>query len=180
MKRLLSLRTAAAAVALLAMTFATNASAIAADELQGIARQVRKELVTLPYYGVFDNFAFRINGTTVTLEGAVTRPTLAKSAERVVGQIEGVDKVENNIEVLPVSPNDDRIRIAVYRSIYYHPNFTRYAIRSVPPIHIIVKNGDVELVGVVNSEMDKQVAGIQANGVSGVFSVTNNLVVEND
>jgi hyperosmotically inducible protein len=132
----------------------------------------------LPYYNVFDWLQFKVDGTKVTLSGDVTRPTLKKDAERVVQRIDGVSELINEIEVLPVSPNDDRIRLAVYRAIYYHPNFTRYAIRSVGPIHIIVKNGDVRLLGVVDTEADKNVAGLQANGVSGVFSVTNDLVVE--
>ena len=157
-----------------------NALPLAAAEgnLSNLERQVRHELVMLPYYGVFDNFSFRVDGSKVTLMGEVTRPTLKTSAERVVSRLEGVEKVDNQIKVLPVSPNDDRIRIAVYRAIYYHPNFTRYAIRSVPPIHIIVNNGDVTLEGVVASKADKDLANIQANGVSGVFSVTNNLRVE--
>jgi hyperosmotically inducible protein len=153
----------------------------AADaKLSNIERQVRHELVMLPYYGVFDNFTFRVDGSKVTLMGEVTRPTLKTSAEKVVAQLEGVEKVDNRIKVLPVSPNDDRVRVAVYRAIYYHPSFTRYAIRSVPPIHIIVNNGDVALEGVVATKFDKDVANIQANGVSGVFSVTNNLRVESE
>ena len=154
------------------------ASALGAQQLTRIERQVRHELVMLPYYSVFDNLSFRVNGPTVTLMGSVTRPTLKSSAENVVKQIEGVETVENQIEVLPVSPNDDRIRVAVYRAIYYHPSFTRYAIQAVPPIHIIVKDGDVSLEGVVATKGEKDIAGIQANGVAGVFSVTNNLMVE--
>lgn len=153
----------------------------AADaKLSNLERQVRHELVMLPYYGVFDNFTFRVDGSKVTLMGEVTRPTLKTSAEKVVAQLEGVEQVDNQIKVLPVSPNDDRVRVAVYRAIYYHPSFTRYAIRSVPPIHIIVNNGDVALEGVVATKFDKDVANIQANGVSGVFSVTNNLRVESE
>ena len=152
--------------------------AATAQELSGLARQVRHELVMLPYYNAFDWLQFKVDGTKVTLMGEVTQPTLKASAERVVKRIEGVSEVVNEIEVLPVSPNDDRIRLAVYRAIYYHPTFTRYAIRSVGPIHIIVKNGDVRLLGSVDTEADKNIAGIQANGVAGVFSVTNDLVVE--
>ena len=147
---------------------------------QGMSRlenQVRHELVMLPYYSVFDHMAFQVDGSKVKLMGKVTRPTLKKSAERVVEKLENVSQVENNIEVLPVSPNDDRIRIDVYRAIYYHPTFTRYAMQAVPSVHIIVQNGDVTLEGVVDNETDKNIAGIQANGVAGVFSVTNNLVV---
>jgi hyperosmotically inducible protein len=132
----------------------------------------------LPYYGVFDNLAYRVDGYNVTLMGQVTRPTLKSSAENVVKDIEGVQKVVNNIEVLPVSPNDDRLRLALYRSIYGHTALNRYALNAVPPIHIIVKNGNVTLEGVVANEMDRNIANVQANGVSGVFSVTNNLRVE--
>jgi hyperosmotically inducible protein len=141
-------------------------------------REIRHELVMLPYYGVFDNLAYKVDGYNVTLMGQVTRPTLKSSAENVVKDIEGVQKVVNNIEVLPVSPNDDRLRLGVYRSIYGHTALNRYALNAVPPIHIIVKNGNVTLEGVVANEMDKNIANIQANAVSGVFSVTNNLRVE--
>jgi hyperosmotically inducible protein len=110
--------------------------------------------------------------------GQVTRPTLKSDAENVVKRIEGVEHVNNQIEVLPVSPNDDRIRRAVFRAIYSDPTMDRYAIQAIPPIHIIVKNGNVSLEGVVATEADKNIAGIRANGVSGVFSVKNNLTVE--
>jgi len=143
-----------------------------------IVREVRHELVMLPYYGVFDNLAYRVDGSTVTLMGQATRPTLKSDAENVVKRIEGVEHVKNEIEVLPVSPNDDRIRRAVYRAIYSDPTMDRYAIQAIPPIHIIVKNGNVSLEGVVATEADKNIAGIRANGVSGVFSVKNNLTVE--
>jgi hyperosmotically inducible protein len=143
-----------------------------------ISREVRHELVMLPYYGVFDNLAYSVNGSTVTLMGHVTRPTLKSDAENVVKGIEGVDRVINNIEVLPLSPNDDRIRMAVYRAIYGDPVLNRYALQAVPPIHIIVKNGNVTLAGVVASENDRNVANIRANGVPGVFSVKNDLRVE--
>lgn len=143
-----------------------------------IERQVRHELVMLPNYDVFDNLAFRVDGYKVTLLGQVREPTLKSAAARVVKDIEGVESVDNQIEVLPVSPNDDRIRVAVYRAIYGHTALNRYSLRAVPPIHIIVKNGNVTLEGVVANEGDKNIANIQANGVSGVFSVTNNLQVE--
>jgi hyperosmotically inducible protein len=132
----------------------------------------------LPWYGVFDNLAYKVDGYNVTLMGQVTRPTLKSSAENVVEKIEGVEKVTNNIEVLPVSPNDDRLRLALYRAIYGHTALNRYAIQAVPPIHIIVKDGNVTLEGVVANEMDKNVANVQARSVPGVFSVTNNLRVE--
>lgn len=143
-----------------------------------IVREVRHELVMLPYYGVFDNLAFRTDGTTVTLLGQVTRPTLKSDAENVVKDIEGVEKVVNQIEVLPLSPMDDRIRLATYRAVYGTPGLDRYGLNAVPPIHIIVSNGKVNLEGVVANEADKNLAGVKANGVSGVFSVTNNLRVE--
>src|SRR6516164_669473 len=142
-----------------------------------IIREVRHELVMLPYYGVFDNLSYRVDGNTVTLFGQVTRPTLKSDAENVVKKIEGVERVINNIEVLPPSPNDDRIRQAEYRAIYGFPSLNRYALAAVPSIHIIVKSGRVTLVGVVDNEGDKNAAGIQANSVPGVFAVTNDLQI---
>lgn len=153
-------------------------TSLGAAELEGVERQVRHELVMLPYYSVFDNLAFQVRDSTVTLAGQVTQPTLQSAAERVVQRIEGISEVINKIEVLPVSSNDDRIRSAVYRAIYYHPVLSRYAIQTVPPIHIIVKNGDVTLEGVVHNTAEKNIAGVQANGVAGVFSVVNSLAVE--
>jgi len=143
-----------------------------------LAKEVRHELVMLLYYNIFDNLAFRVDGSTVTLMGQVARPVLKSDAENVVKKIEGVEKVVNNIEVLPISPNDDRIRIAVYRAVYGQSSLQRYGFQSVPPIHIIVNNGNVTLEGVVANEGDKNLANIAANGVSGVFSVKNNLRVE--
>lgn len=143
-----------------------------------LEREVRRELVTLPFYSLFDHFAFRVDGYTVTLMGKVSRPTLKSDAENVVKRIEGVEKVENQIEVLPLSPNDDKLRLALYRAIYGHSALQTLAIRAVPPIHIIVENGNVTLEGVVASEMQKNIAGLQGNGVGGVFSVKNNLRVE--
>jgi hyperosmotically inducible protein len=143
-----------------------------------VAREVRHELVMLPYYGVFDNLSYRVDAGTVTLMGQVTRPTLKSDAEHVVQRIEGVTRVINNIEVLPLSPSDDRIRLAIYRAVYGQPQLNRYAMNAVPPIHIIVNNGKVTLEGVVANEGDKNIAGIQANQVPGVFSVQNNLQVE--
>ena len=142
-----------------------------------IAREVRHELVMLPYYSVFDNLGYKMNGYTITLEGQVTNPAVKTDAEKSVKKIEGVEKVVNNIEVLPVSPMDDRIRRAVYRAIYTQPGLDMYSLRAVPTIHIIVKNGHVTLTGAVANQGDKQRAGIAANGVSGVFSVTNDLLV---
>jgi hyperosmotically inducible protein len=132
----------------------------------------------LPYYGVFDNLAFQVNGGTVTLLGQVTRPTLKSDAENVVKRIEGVSNVVNKIQVLPLSDFDWQTRRSEYRTIYGDPNFTKYAFQAIPPIHIIVDNGHVTLVGVVDSEGDKNLAGIRANSVSGVFSVNNELTVQ--
>ena len=143
-----------------------------------LEREVRHKLVMLPYYNVFDNLAFRVDDGTVTLLGQVSRPTLKADAERVVKSIEGVERVKNEIEVLPLSPEDDRIRIAAFRAIYGEPPLDRYALQAVPPIHIIVKNGHLTLEGVVANEADKNLAGIRANSVRGVFSVTNHLRVE--
>ena len=141
-------------------------------------RAIRHELIMLPYYGVFDDLAFRVDGVRVILTGQVTRPTLKSDAESVVKRVEGVGSVDNQIEVLPLSPNDDQIRLMEYRAIYYHPALDRYAMRAVPPIHILVKNGNVTLVGFVASEADKNLAGLYTNGVPGVFSVKNDLQVE--
>lgn len=164
-------------IALFALTLAAL-NLPAAEPRTRIERQVRHELVMLPYYGVFDRLAFSTDGRTVRLTGEVTRPTLKSSAENVVKEIEGVETVENNIKVLPLSPNDDRIRLAVYRAIYGHTALNRYALQAVPSIHIIVENGKVTLDGIVNNDGDRNIANLQANGVSGVFSVQNNLQVE--
>jgi hyperosmotically inducible protein len=142
-----------------------------------ISREVRHELVMLPYYGVFDNLAYTVNGGVVTLYGQVTNPTLKSDAANVVKKIEGVTKVDNRIEVLPLSQIDDQTRRAEYRAIYGDPSLNRYAMQTVPPIHVIVDNGKVTLVGVVDNETDKNLAGVRANAVPGVFSVTNNLQV---
>jgi hyperosmotically inducible protein len=142
-----------------------------------IIREVRHELVMLPYYGVFDNLAYRVDGSKVTLFGQVTKPTLKSDAERAVKKIEGVELVDNQIEVLPLSPTDDQIRRAAYRKIYSNPALQRYQMGAVPPIHIIVKNGNITLVGVIDSDADKNLAGIAANGVPGSFKVTNDLTV---
>lgn len=143
-----------------------------------MVRKIRKELVTLPFYGVFDNLAFEYEGGIVTLYGQVSRPTLKKDAARVVDRVAGVDQVINKIEVLPLSNFDDRIRIAVYRAIYRQPGIDRLSLQAVPPIHIIVKNGNVTLEGVAPNKGDATRAFIAANSVPGVFSVKNNLRIE--
>ncbi len=143
-----------------------------------LERQVRHELLMLPYYGVFDNLEYRVEGDHVALFGEVTRPTLKSDAENTVKRIEGVRSVTNNIRVLPLSPNDDRIRIAVYRAVFRQAGLFRDAMGANPSVHIIVENGNVTLVGVVANKMDYILANHGANGVPGVFSVTNNLRIE--
>jgi hyperosmotically inducible periplasmic protein len=143
-----------------------------------LQREVGHELVMLPFYGVFDNLAYKVEGNTVTLMGQVTRPTLKADAETAVKRIEGVENVNNQIQVLPVSENDDRIRMAEYHAIYGEGPLDRYAMQAVPPIHIIVSGGNVTLEGVVANQMDKTMAVTRAKGVPGVFSVTDNLRVE--
>jgi hyperosmotically inducible protein len=143
-----------------------------------LQREIRHELVMLPYYGVFDHLAYRLDGMKLTLVGQVTRPTLKSDAERVVKRIEGIEMVANEIEVLPLSAHDDRIRLATYRAIYGHPVLHQYSIRAVPPVHILVKHGNVTLEGVVLNQLDSTVAYQQSLSVPGVFSVTNRLVTE--
>jgi hyperosmotically inducible protein len=143
-----------------------------------VAKETQHEILMLPFFDVFDNIEFRVDGNNVTLMGQVTRPMLKSDAESVVKGIEGVESVTNQIEVLPVSPNDDRLRVALYRAIYGFSALQRYALPVIKPIRIIVKNGNVTLEGVVNNEADKNVVKLRADGVHGVFSVTNNLRVE--
>jgi osmotically-inducible protein OsmY len=182
----------------LALLIATGGLGAAPEEITGMARQIQRQIVTLSNYGVFDDISFGFQGSSVILRGQASRPTLRKSAERVVSRIEGVEQVINEIEVLPVSGNDDRIRAQVYARIYGHPTLSRYdrnrgtprwvspsrvasGITNDPPrgshaIHIIVKNGDVRLEGVVNTAGDKVMAGMQANSTPGVFAVSNDLI----
>jgi len=143
-----------------------------------VEADVERELMLLPYYSVFDFLAFRVEpGGTVRLLGQVVRPTLKSDAERRVKRVGGIDQVINDIEVLPVSPSDDAIRLAVARNIYNSTALDRYGFQSQPPIHIIVKQGRVTLEGAVDSESDKAVAGLKAREINGVFDVKNNLTV---
>jgi hyperosmotically inducible protein len=142
-----------------------------------IQKEVRHELLMLPYLGVFDNLAYKVDGYNVTLMGQVTRPVLKSDAENAVKRIEGVEKVDNQIEVLPTSPMDDQLRRSLYRAIYGYAALEKYSLGVQQPIRIVVKNGHVTLEGVVDNEGDKNMAGLRANGVAGVFSVTNNLQV---
>ena len=160
---------------------AVSASPSAGQETkanQNLVREVRHQLLLLPYYSVFDNLMYKVDGDHVTLEGQVTRPTLKSDAEAAVKSIEGVSGITNNIEVLPPSPMDDQLRRALYRAIYGDPTLSKYGWSSMPSIHIIVKNGHVSLEGVVDNETDKNLAGVRANSVPNVFEVKNNLVVK--
>ena len=142
-----------------------------------LIKGVRHALIMLPYYGVFDNLAFRLQGRTVILEGQVLTPTLKPDAERAVKKVEGVEKVVNNIEVLPPAPMDDQIRHAVFRAIYDYGPLFKYKNNPNPPIRIIVRNARVTLEGVVDTETDKGLCTLRANQVPSVLSVTNNLRV---
>jgi hyperosmotically inducible protein len=169
-----------AVVVLLCAVFAVAASAQQKDpRTRRIEIEVQNELLSLPYYGIFDLLAFKVEpGATVRLLGQVVRPTLKADAERRVKGISGIEQVINDIEVLPVSPGDDRIRLDIARNIYRTESLERYGFQSQPPIHIIVKNGRVRLEGSVDSESDKAVAALKAREVGGVFEVTNNLTVD--
>jgi hyperosmotically inducible periplasmic protein len=174
-RRMISL---AAAVSVLSLPLAgQNQREISPQAEQRIQKEVRHELVMLPYLDVFDNLAYKVDGYDVTLIGQVVRPSLKSDAENAVKRIEGVEKVINQIEVLPVSSVDDQLRRRLFRAIYGYPALQRYALPTIKPIRIIVKNGHATLEGVVDTDSDKNLVGIRANGVSGLFSVTNNLVV---
>ncbi len=176
----MKLRTLSVALAVLILgtaILAQQAEQAPARSTERITREVRHELLMLPYLGVFDNLAYKVDGFNVTLMGQVTRPTLKSDAENVVKKIEGVEHVDNQIEVLPLSPMDERLRRQLYRAIYGYPALQKYAMGVQQPIRIIVRNGKVTLEGVVDNDSDKNIANIRANSVSGVFSVTNNLQV---
>jgi len=172
-RRMLSL---AAAVSVLSLPLAAQRE-ISPQAEQRIQKEVRHELVMLPYLSVFDNLAFKVDGYDVTLLGQVVNPTLKSDAENVVKRIEGVEKVVNQIEVLPPSPMDDQLRRKLFLAIYGYPALQKYALPTIKPIRIIVKNGHATLEGVVDKDTDKNLVGLRANGVPGLFSVTNNLVV---
>ncbi len=150
------------------------------DATARISREVLHEMLMLPFYSVWDNLEYQVNGSTVTLLGQVVDPTTKTDAEKAVKGIEGVEKVVNNIEVLPASGADDRIRRAEYHVIYGFDGLSKYSWGTVPSLHIIVKIGHVDLVGVVDNATDKNMAEIQAKSVPGVFSVKNELQVANE
>jgi hyperosmotically inducible protein len=164
-------------VALLSVSAFAQNNQVPQKAEERIKKEVRHELVMLPFLTVFDNLAYKVDGYNVTLMGQVTRPTLKSDAENVVKHIEGVEKVDNQIEVLPLSPMDNQLRRRLYRAIYGYPTLQKYDMPTIKPIRIIVKNGHATLEGVVDSEADKNLAGLRANGVPGLFSVANNLVV---
>jgi hyperosmotically inducible periplasmic protein len=173
LRRMLSL---AATVSVLSPPLAAQREVSPKTE-ERIQKEVRHELVMLPYLNVFDNLAYKVDGYDVTLLGQVVNPTLKSDAENAVKRIEGVEKVINQIEVLPLSPMDDQLRRRLFRAIYGYPALQRYALPTIKPIRIIVKNGHATLEGVVDSDSDKNLVGMRANGVPGLFFVTNNLVV---
>ncbi len=164
---------------MLALLLAIPVFLSAADKpMKDLSERVRHELVTLPWLGVFDHLTFQMEGDKVILAGQVNRPTLRTDAERVVKRVVGVVAVSNQIEVLPLSPFDDRLRLATLRSIYSFPALQRYGLGVIPGIHILVKNGNVTLAGAVSSTGDAQLAYLRAMQVPGVFSVSNQLTVE--
>jgi hyperosmotically inducible protein len=165
-------------MAVMATVLAAPSLLLASKAQKTLEEQVRHELLMLPYYSVFNELSFKVDGNTVTLMGSVTRPVLKSDARNVVKRIPGVASVDDKVEVLPLSRFDDRIRLAELRAVYGNSALFRYNLGAIAPIRIIVRNGHVTLEGVVANQMDKNVAGIAANGVAGVFSVTNNLQVK--
>ena len=173
--KLRSFLTAGALLAIPALVYASGPNVVQPVSLE---QKVLHAINMLPYYGVFDDLSFRVDGNKVTLFGEVARPVLKSDAESAVKHIEGVGAVENQIEILPLSQFDNQIRMRAYRAIFGFGGLSRYSMGTHPSIHIIVKNGNMTLVGVVANSMDRQLAYMQANGVPGVFSVTNELRVE--
>ena len=169
---------AAAACLLTGSLFAVHGAVDPNATPKDIQNQVRSKLGNLPYYGVFDNIAFQVNGTQVTLMGQVVTPVLKDDAANAVKGVAGVTSVTNEIEVLPPSDMDMALRRAIFRAIYNDPAMTRYAMEPVPSIHIIVKNGNVTLIGVVASQTDGNIAYVRANSVPGAFAVNNDLQVD--
>jgi hyperosmotically inducible protein len=154
-----------------------RAGTATSPNVSAIANQVQHNLAMLPWYGVFDHLDYNVNGTEVTISGQVIseHATTKDDAGKFVSSIPGVTKVVNNIEVLPPSPFDNQIRRAEYRTVFSQADLGRFTLGAIPQVHIIVKNGHVALEGVVMNQMDKNMAGIFANTVPGVFSVENNL-----
>lgn len=172
------------AIAIIGFTFGgaqAQSSVIAGkSSARGIERQVYKQIIKLPYYGVFDNIAYRVDGDTVTLYGKVLQPTTRRSAERVVEKIAGVETVVNNIEVLPLSNFDDSIRLRTLRTFQNGGSLYRYFTGASPSVKIIVDRGNITLEGYVANRGDYNLMNILAKGVPGAFSVKNNLIVEKE
>lgn len=179
MNRVLTLA-AAFILAAGAVVAAPDTTGKSEQSYQQVVKQVRHELVTLPYFGVFDNLAYRVDGATVTLYGQVVRPSTRKDAERRVARIKGVERVVNQIEVLPLSSFDDSVRVNTYRALARTGGLYRYLLGTNPSIRIIVNRGHLTLEGIVAHQGDKNLANVVANGISGAFSVTNNLRTERD
>jgi hyperosmotically inducible periplasmic protein len=166
-----------AATALLAAAKPAQDNTAAPKSQDRVVQEVRHELLMLPYFSVFDYIAYRVDGGTVTLTGEVVRPSLKSDAQNAIKHIEGVDRINNQIEILPPSSMDDGLRIRLFHEIYGYPALEKYALGVQKPIRIIVKNGHVNLEGVVDSEADKNLIGVRANSVSGIFGVVNDLQV---
>jgi len=166
-------------MALMVFEFGLRAVRAQSIDSYGLSEQVRKQLVTLPYYGVFDNLEYKIDGSTVTLSGQVVRPSTRSDAGARVKRIPGVERVINNITVLPLSSMDSGLRRRLYRAVFSFGGLSRYSMGTNPSIHLIVDNGHVTLEGVVDNKTDSDMAYLRANGVPGVFSVTNHLRVSN-
>jgi osmotically-inducible protein OsmY len=177
MRRAIFAITVMACIVIFLHAVAQGDKKFSAKAQERITKEVRHRILSLPDFGTFDNIAFKLNGYDVILYGQVVQATLKDDAEKVVKKIEGVERVDNRIEVLPTSGNDDRIRRDVFNAIYRYAPLQHYGVGSNRPIRIIVNHGNVALEGVVDRESDKNMAGIQANSVPGVFSVKNNLVV---
>jgi hyperosmotically inducible protein len=167
---------AAAAVSAASFAYASGPAPVQ----KSMEEKVRHELNMLPYYGVFDDISFRVDGDKVTLTGQVWQPVLKLQTESAIKHIEGIRQVDDQIEVLPLSNFDNQIRRQTLRAIYAYPALSRYVLGTHPSIHIIVKNGNVTLAGVVANSMDRDLAYVRANGIPGVFSVKNELRVENN
>ena len=178
MKRMIRITILSLGALAAAASAQTSIDTVPASAPRKLAGQVRHELLMMPWYGVFDHIMFRVDGRAVTLMGAVTRPALRDEAGRRVKAVEGVETVDNQIRVLPLSPYDDRIRLASWQTIYSHPAFNRYALGAQPGIRLLVENGALTLEGVVGTKLERELAGILANGIPGVFVVKNELAVE--
>ncbi|HEY2360510.1 MAG TPA: BON domain-containing protein [Candidatus Angelobacter sp.] len=177
MRRAIFAITMMACIAFFVQAIAQSDKKFSAKAQERITKEVRHRILMLPDFGTFDNIAFKLNGYDVVLFGQVVEPSLKDDAAKVIRKIEGVERVDNRIEVLPTSGNDDRLRRDLFNAIYRYAPLQHYGVGSNRPIRIIVNHGNVTLEGVVDRESDKNMAGLRANGVPGVFSVRNNLVV---